>query len=140
MQRFGRELAQLRALHLAAVGGLCGGQLAELDEPAGHLEGGEARAAALERGALVEHGALARDGEGDRALGTLVLDGDDGRLGDVVVALEEGLDLARADEEAAQAQRVAAAGGEGEAVVGRAAEVARAQEPVRSEVGLSSPR
>ena len=117
------------------------GQLAELDEPAGHLEGGEARAAALERRGLVEHGAVARDGEGDRALGALVLDGDDGRLGDVVALLEEGLDLARADEEAAEAQRVAAAGGEGEAVVGHAAEVARAQEAVRGEVGgSSSPR
>ena len=99
--------------------------------PAGHLEGGEARAAALERRGLVEHGALARDGERDGALGALVLDRDDGRLGDVVALLEEGLDLARADEEAAQAQRVAAAGGEGEAVVDLAAEVAGAEESVR---------
>src|SRR5215210_3570163 len=65
LQRFGREPAQLRALHLAAVGGVGGGQLAELEDPAGDLEGGEARAAALERGGLVERGP-GRDGEGDR--------------------------------------------------------------------------
>src|SRR5688500_3027111 len=53
LQRFGREPAQLRALHLAAVGGVGGWQLAELDDPAGHLEGGEARAAALDRRGLV---------------------------------------------------------------------------------------
>src|SRR3954471_16872203 len=38
LQRFGGDPAQLRALHLPAVGGVGGGQFAQLEDPAGHLE------------------------------------------------------------------------------------------------------
>src|SRR5919206_1672471 len=93
LKRFGCNPAQLAAADLAAVGGLGDRQRVERDHSARDLEGGEALAAALDRLLLVDR--AAGDERDDAVVG-----GDHGGLLDAVLALEEGLDLARADEEA----------------------------------------